>query len=64
MPDNLSLREQDSKLISMHEPYEVERWCQRFGCTKAALAAAVAIKGHSAKAVREFFEEYPHLKHR
>jgi hypothetical protein len=42
---------QDASRINMNEDYEVRYWTQKFGVTKAQLAAAVKAVGASAKAV-------------
>ena len=53
---------QDASKISLTEPYEVNWWCHKFGCSKPALTAAVAAVGHGAKAVEEYFRNNPSKK--
>ena len=43
----------DSSRINLGEPYEVNYWCEKFGCTKTELAAAVKAVGTSAAKVGE-----------
>lgn len=48
MTDNRNLRgEPDRSLINMSEPYEVDYWIKRFGCTKQRLQQAVNAVGNS-----------------
>lgn len=49
--DKSKIRPQDSSKVNVHEPYEVQYWTQKFGCTKAQLEAAVKAVGVSAIAV-------------
>jgi hypothetical protein len=52
MSDNRNLRgEPDRSLINMSEPYEVEYWTKRLGCTKQRLQQAVNAVGNSAAKV-------------
>jgi len=54
MPDDKKkVRPEDASRISLTEPYEVNYWCARFGCTESELRAAVAKVGVSAKAVEK-----------
>lgn len=54
MPDDKSkTRPQDASKVNIHEPYEVESWTKKFGCTKAQLEAAVKAVGTSAAAVEK-----------
>lgn len=46
-------RPQDSSLISLTEPYEVNWWCDELNCTKDELKAAVKAVGDSAAKVRK-----------
>lgn len=49
MTDNKNLRgEPDRSLINMNEPYEVEHWTKRLGCTRQRLQQAVNAVGNSA----------------
>jgi hypothetical protein len=53
MADSKTLRgEPDRSLINMNEPYEVEYWTKRFGCTKQRLQQAVNAVGNSAAKVQ------------
>lgn len=53
MPDNLQIkRPLDATRINLHEPYEVNYWCQTLGITKQQLTNAVTAVGTSAAAVR------------
>lgn len=55
MPDDLTKRRpQDSSRINIHEPYEVNWWCDYFGVTKARLIAAVNAVGVSVEKVRNY----------
>lgn len=57
MTDNTKLRgEPDRSLISMSEPYEVEYWTKRFGCTKQRLQQAVNAVGNSAAKVEAWLK--------
>jgi hypothetical protein len=38
--DKSKRRPQDSKRINLSEEYEVDYWCERFGCTEAELRYA------------------------
>jgi hypothetical protein len=48
---------QDASRINMNEDYEVRYWTQKFGVTKAQLAAAVKAAGVSAKAVAAYLNK-------
>jgi hypothetical protein len=48
---------QDASRINMNEEYEVRNWTQKFGVTKAQLAAAVKAAGVSAKAVEAYLKK-------
>lgn len=53
MPDNLKITQPlDKTRINIHEPWEVNWWCNELGCTKDELVSAVRAVGTSAKAVR------------
>jgi len=55
MPDDLTKRgPQDASRVNIHEPWEVEYWCRKFGCTHAQLVAAVHAVGTSAAAVARY----------
>jgi hypothetical protein len=46
MADNKSkTAPQDAQRINVHEDYEVQYWCKRFGCTPDQLKAAVKEAG-------------------
>lgn len=58
MPDNLTKRRpQDSSRVNVHEEYEVNWWCDEFGCTKTQLIAAVNAVGVSVSKVREYLKK-------
>lgn len=48
---------QDASRINMNEDYEVRYWTQKFGVTKAQLAAAVKAAGVSATAVAAYLNK-------
>ncbi|WP_088189030.1 DUF3606 domain-containing protein [Desulfosporosinus sp. FKA] len=55
MPDDKTKkRPQDSSRINIHEPYEVNYWCDTFGCTEVQLKAAVKAVGDSAAEVKKY----------
>jgi hypothetical protein len=55
MSDDLTKRRpQDSSKVNVHEPWEVNWWCDELKCTKAQLVAAVNAVGVSAAAVRRY----------
>jgi hypothetical protein len=57
MPDDETMRApKDAKLISLTEDYEVEYRTERFGITRARLAAAVRQVGRSAQAAERSFK--------
>lgn len=57
MPDDKSkLRPQDASRVNVHEPYEVEYWCHKFGCTHQQLIQAVNAVGTSAAAVERYLK--------
>jgi hypothetical protein len=35
----------DAKRVNVDDPYEVNYWCEQFGCSEAQLRAAVAKAG-------------------
>lgn len=54
MPDDKTkTRPQDASRINVHEPYEVNYWTDKFGCTKSQLEAAVKAAGTTATAVEK-----------
>lgn len=54
MPDDKTkVRPQDASRVNVNEPYEVNYWCNKFGCSAAELRAAVAKAGVSATAVEK-----------
>jgi hypothetical protein len=57
MSDDKSKRgPQDSSKVNVHEDYEVEYWCRKFGCTRTQLVAAVAAVGTSTAAVEKYLK--------
>ncbi len=55
MPDDKTKRRpQDASKINIHEPYEVNWWCDHFGVTPAQLKAAVQAVGVSAAKVKQY----------
>jgi hypothetical protein len=55
MADNLKIKEPvDGSKININEPYEVNYWCKKFGCTEAQLKAAVKAVGTSKVAVQKY----------
>ena len=57
MPDNLKkVRPEDATKINLSQPYEVNYWCDKFGCSKTALTNAVKKVGVSAKKVKEYLK--------
>jgi hypothetical protein len=58
MSDDLQKkRPQDASRVNVHETWEVEYWCKKFGCTKAQLIAAVNAVGTSAIAVEKHLKK-------
>lgn len=57
MSDDKTKREQDGKLISLTEEYELAYWTEALGVDEARLREAVAAVGHSARAVRAWLAE-------
>lgn len=55
--DDKTKRKQDSKEISLTEPYEIEDWCKALDCTPTELKTAVNKVGRSAEKVREYLEK-------
>jgi hypothetical protein len=57
--DNLKKKEpQDGSEINLHEKYEVNSWCKKFGCTRVELQKAVKAVGNSSKEVKKYFESH------
>jgi hypothetical protein len=55
MSDDLTKRRpQDASKINIHEPYEVNWWCDELGCSKEQLERAVKAVGVSAAAVKKY----------
>ena len=55
--DKMKRAPQDASRINMNEDYEVRYWTQKFGVTKAQLAAAVKAAGVSATAVAAYLNK-------
>lgn len=54
MSDDLRKRlPQDASKISLTEKWEVDYWCEKFGCTEQQLRNAVKAVGHGADAVKK-----------
>lgn len=54
MSDDLKKkRPQDASKVNIHEPYEVEYWTNKFGCSKPALENTVHAVGTGAHAVEK-----------
>ena len=51
--DKSKRRPQDASRVNIHEPYEVEYWCEKFGCTKQQLIDAVQKVGAMADDVEK-----------
>jgi hypothetical protein len=55
MSDDLKKRRPlDATRINIHEPWEVNWWCDEFKCTSAQLKDAVAKVGTSATTVKKY----------
>lgn len=53
MSDDLKKRRpQDASKISLTEKWEIDYWCEKFGCTEQQLRNAVKAVGHGADAVK------------
>jgi hypothetical protein len=53
MDDEAQIRvPRDAKRVNVNDPYEVNYWCEQFGCTEAQLRAAVDRAGVIAKHVQ------------
>lgn len=55
--DKTKKRPQDASRVNIHQPYEVNWWCDKFNCTEAQLKAAVQAVGTSAKAVQAYLNK-------
>ena len=54
MPDNKNKKApQDANRVNIHEPYEVEYWTKKWGCTSQQLKDCVGKVGTSAAAVQK-----------
>lgn len=54
MADNLKDRgEPDRSLVNLKEPWEIDYWTKRFGCTPSELKDAVKKVGDSADKVKK-----------
>ena len=52
MSDNLHIKEPaDGSKVNIHEPYEVNYWCKKWGISKDQLVTAVKAVGTSKTAV-------------
>jgi hypothetical protein len=51
LDDTTKTGPQDAERVNVHEEYEVEYWCKRFGVTPTQLRAAVEKVGTSARRV-------------
>lgn len=51
--DKTKTRPQDAQRINVHEDYEIQYWCKKFGCTPDQLRAAVQKVGVMADAVEQ-----------
>lgn len=49
--DKSKIGPQDAQRVNVHEDYEVQYWCKKFGCTPDQLKAAVKKVGVMADAV-------------
>jgi len=56
MSDDLTIKEPaDGNKVNIHEPYEVNYWCKKWGVSKEQLIAAVKAVGTSKNAVAGYF---------
>ena len=54
MADNLTKKEpQDGSKVNVHEVWELEYWCKKFGVTAQQLKDAVAAVGTSVQKVKQ-----------
>lgn len=55
MPDNLNIKQPlDASRVNIHEPYEVNYWCKKWGCSEQQLRNVVTAVGTSAAAVAKY----------
>ena len=55
MSDNLHIKEPaDGNKVNIHEPYEINYWCKKWGVTRDQLVAAVKAVGISKTAVAKY----------
>ncbi len=55
MPDDKTIKQPlDAKRVNINEPYEVNYWCKKWGCTPQTLRQAVNSVGTSADAVAKY----------
>ena len=55
MPDDLRRRKpEDPQRININQPWEVEYWCDRLGCTESQLRDAVSTVGPMVKDVKAY----------
>lgn len=58
MPDDKTKkRPQDASRINLSQPYEVEYWCDYFGCSEDELKKAVDKVGTSKEAVSDYLKK-------
>jgi Protein of unknown function (DUF3606) len=58
MSDDLTIKEPaDGKRINRHEPYEVNYWKKKYGCTKEQLFAALDAVGVMAVDVEAYLKK-------
>lgn len=58
MSDDLRNRgPRDRARVNVHEPWEVEYWTKKFGCTAAQLAQAVNVVGVMAVDVERYLKK-------
>jgi hypothetical protein len=55
--DKIKTGSPDRDTVNTKEPYEVQYWCKKFGCTIAELTGAVQSVGKSAKAVEKYLKK-------
>ena len=54
MSDNLKIKEPaDGNKVNIHEPYELNYWCKKWGVSKDRLVAAVKAVGTNKNAVAQ-----------
>ena len=58
MPDDLSIkRPEDPRMINISQSWEVDYWCNQFGCTEDDLRRAVSIVGSHVKDVKDWINK-------